>query len=458
MAHTEAYTPPRPPPSGMSEHVGRTLSLAVPVMFARVGILLLVAVDTAMTGHFGAVALAHYGLAMAPHVFMLLIGIGLLMGTAVLTAQAEGAGESHHAGRVLRVALLHAAGYGAALAALCYAGEAFLLLTGQDPALAEGAGRVLVIFGWGLPGMFLYTATVFFLEGIDRPVPGMIVMIAANVLNLFLNWLMIFGHWGFSAGGGEGAALATTIVRWCMFFFAAGYVLWRVDPGRYGLRGPIPDLRGLADRFRRIGYPLGIAHGLETSAFSTMTLFAGLLGAVQVAAYMIAMNLISLVFMCALGFATAASVRVGNAVGRRDPEGVRLAGWISVGIASAFLAGVGILFFTASDWLTAVYTSDAAVAAVAAPTVLVAAFVLLPDGSQGVLMGALRGASDVWPATFLYLLSFWGVMIPTGYVLGVVEKQGAPGLMTAVLASTLCAMILLGIRFHRVTKRGVKRA
>ncbi|MDH3412400.1 MAG: MATE family efflux transporter [Gammaproteobacteria bacterium] len=458
MAHTEVYSPPRPPPSGLGEHVARTLSLAVPVMFARVGILLLVAVDTAMTGHFGAISLAHYGLAMAPQVFMLLIGIGLLMGTAVLTAQAEGAGESSDTGRVLRVALVHAALYGAVLAALCYAGEDFLLLTGQDPGLAEGAGRVLVIFGWGLPGMFLYTATVFFLEGINRPVPGMVVMIAANVLNLFLNWLMIFGHWGFSAGGAEGAALATTIVRWCMFFLAASYVLMRVDYVRYGLRGAIPNLRVFAKRFRRIGYPLGIAHGLETSAFSTMTLFAGLLGAVQVAGYMIAMNLISLVFMCALGFATAASVRVGNAVGRGDAEGVRLAGWVAVGIASAFLVAVGIVFFSAPEWLTAIYTSEASVAAVAAPTVLVAAFVLLPDGAQGVLMGALRGASDVWPATFLYLLSFWGVMIPTGYVIGVLEERGAPGLMGAVLVSTACALVLLGIRFHRVTRRAVKRA
>ena len=458
MAHSELLTPTRPPPVGLSEHIARTLSLAVPVMIARVGILLLVAVDTAMTGHFGTIALAHYGLAMAPHVFMLLIGIGLLMGSAVLTAQAEGAGDSRDTGRVLRVALLHAAGYGAVMAALCYGGEAFLLATGQGPALAEGAGRVLVIFGWGMPGMFLYTATVFFLEAIDRPLPGMFVMIAANILNLFLNWLMIFGHWGFSAGGAEGAALATTIVRWCMFLLAVGYVLVRVDHVRYGLRGTIPGLRALARKFRRIGYPLGIAHGLETSAFSTMTLFAGLLGAVQVAGYMIAMNLISLVFMCALGFATAASVRVGNAVGRRDPDGVRLAGWVSVGIASAFLISLGVVFYTASDWLTAIYTSEPAVAAIAAPTVLVAAFVLLPDGAQGVLMGALRGASDVWPATFLYLLSFWGVMIPTGYVLGVLENHGAPGLMTAVLASTLCAMILLGIRFHRVTRRAIKRA
>ncbi len=458
MPHTEAYIPPRPPPSGLSEHVHRTLGLAVPVMFGRLGILVLVAVDTAMTGHFGSEELAHYGLAMAPQVFMLLVGIGLLMGTVVLTSQAEGAGRSGDTGRIWRISLVHAAVFGATLTLICYVGEPFLLWTGQDPDLAAGAGSVLVIFGWGLPGVFLYTATVFFLEGINRPVPGLMVVIAANVLNFFLNWLMIFGHWGFPAMGAEGAALATTLVRWFMFAAAAAYVLARVDTARYGLRGAIPDARGLARSFRRIGYPMGIAHGLETSAFSAMTLFAGLLGAVQVAGYMIAMNLVALAFMCALGFSTAASVRVGNAVGRGDPQGVRLAGWVATTLAAILLAAVGGLFLFAPHWLTAIYTADAAVAAVTVPTVLIAAFVLVPDGTQGVLMGALRGASDVWPATFLYLVAFWGVMIPVGYVLGVVERGGAPALMTAVLVSTIVALLLLSLRFRSVTRRAVRRA
>ena len=427
-------------------------------MFARLGILLLVAVDTAMTGQFGAVELAHYGLAMAVHVPMILIGIGLLMGTVVLTAQAEGAERSVETGKVWLVALMHGGAYGVVLGLLCVPGEWYLSLMGQDPMLAQGAGDVLIIFGWGLPGMFLYTATVFFLEGINRAVPGMIIMIAANLLNLLLNWMMIFGHGGFAPMGADGAAVATSLVRWFMFFAAAGYVLWRVDRARYGIRLAFTRTGALGQRFRRVGYPMGLAHGMETTAFSAMTLFAGLLGAVQVAGYMVAMNLISLAFMCAIGFATAASVRVGNAVGRNDPHGVRVAGWVASAIAGVFLASVGVLFFAAPEWLTAIYTSDAPVAAVAVPTLLVAAFVLVPDGVQGVLMGALRGAADVWPATILYFIAFWGVMIPVGYYLGVVRGGGAPSLMTAVFVSTVVAVILLGFRFRTVTRNAVRLA
>lgn len=457
MAHTEAYVPPRPPPSGLLEHARRTIALAVPVMFARLGILLLVAVDTAMTGQFGAVELAHYGLAMALHVPMILVGIGLLMGTVVLTAQAEGAERSRETGKVWRVALFHAAAYGVVLGLLCIPGRWYLSLAGQAPPLAAGAGDVLIIFAWGLPGMFLYTATVFFLEGINRAVPGMIVMIAANVLNLVLNWLMIFGHGGFAPMGAEGAAIATSLVRWFMFLSAAGYVLLRVDLDRYGIRGPLTGARSLGKTFRRIGYPMGLAHGMETSAFSAMTLFAGLLGAVQVAGYMVAMNLISLPFMCAIGFATAASVRVGNAVGRNHPDDVRVAGWMAVGLAGAFLSAIGAAYFAVPEWLTAIYTNDASVAAVTIPTVLVAAFVLVPDGVQGVLMGALRGAADVWPATLLYFIAFWMAMIPIGYYLGVMRGGGAPALMTAVLISTTIAVGLLGMRFRKISKAGTTR-
>lgn len=456
LAHAETFVPSRPPPSGLREHAWRTITLAVPVMLARLGILVLVAVDTAMTGHFGAVELAYYGLAMAVHVPMILIGIGLLMGTVVLTAQAEGAERSEDTGKAWRVALVHAAAYGVILGLLCLPGEWMLSLLGQDPALAGGAGDVLIVFGWGLPGMFLYSTTVFFLEGINRPLPGMVVMIAANFLNVFLNWLMIYGHWGFSPMGAEGAAIATSLVRWFMFFAAAGYVMWRLDRVRYGITGSIIGARELGRRIRRIGYPMGLAHGMETTAFSAMTLFAGLLGAVQVAGYMIAMNLISLAFMCAIGFATAASVRVGNAVGRRDPHGVRVAGWMATVLAGIFLALLGSLFFIAPESLTAIYTSDSAVAAVTVPTVLVAAFVLVPDGVQGVLMGALRGTGDVWPATLLYLVAFWLVMIPAGYYLGVARSGGAPALMTAVFIGTAVALVLLALRFRWVTQKTVR--
>ncbi len=119
---------------------------------------------------------------------------------------------------------------------------------------------------------------------------------------------------------------------------------------------------------------------------------------------------------------------------------------------------LGIIFFTLAGLLSAIYASDPRITAVAVPTLLVAAFVLLPDGTQAVLMGALRGTADVWPATALYLVSFWGVMVPCGYYLGVVRGGGAPAFMQAIVVGCVLASLLLGWRFHTVSRRAVVKA
>jgi MATE family multidrug resistance protein len=203
---------------------------------------------------------------------------------------------------------------------------------------------------------------------------------------------------------------------------------------------------------------MGLAHGLEASAFSTLTLFAGLLGPVEVSGYLVAMNLVATVFMGAIGFATAASVRVGNAVGRQDRYGARVAGWVAVGAAATIMIFLGILFLLFPGFFSAIYASDARITAVAVPTLLVAGFALLPDGVQAVLIGALRGTADVWPATALYLVSFWFVMVPCGYYLGVMRGGGAPALMQAILIGTALASLLLGWRFHAVSRRAITKA
>lgn len=433
-------------------HAVPTLRLAVPVMVSRIGILVIVAVDTVMCARAGVDELAYYGLASL-QVPMLLLGIGLLLGTAVIAAQAEGAGRPRDAGGVWRVAMIHALVVGVLLGAGTFAGEWFLLLTGQAPDLAAGGGRTLEMFGYGIPGILLYTSTVLFLEAIHRPNAGMVVMIVANVLNFLLNWALIFGNLGAPEMGAPGAALATSIVRWLMFFAVAGYALAVIDREYYGITGAIDDARGLGRRLRHIGYPVAIATTLEATSFTAMTLFAGLLGAVHVAAYTLAINMIAIVFMAALGFSVAASVRVGNAVGRRDPRGAREAGWTAAALAAVLLGLVALLVIAFPGLFARIYTADPVVLAVAVPTVFIAGFALLPDGLQVVLVGALRGFTDLWPATLLYLLSFWGVMVPLAWWLGVSREGGAPWLMATVIAGALVCTVLLALRFHVVTRR-----
>ena len=445
-------------PHTLRAHLRETMRLALPVMLARLGVLTIVTLDTAMSGHASGDDLAWYSVAIAPQIPLLLVGIGLLMGTVVMTAQAVGAGSTERCGAIWRTGLAHAAVAGAVMGAACMFGEAFLRATGQPEDIAAGGGRVLAALGYGFPAMLLYVATTFFLEGIGRPVPGMVIIIGANVLNVLLNWLLIFGHGGLPAMGAEGAAIASSVVRWCMFAAAAVYVLRHVNRRRFGIGAAADPADRLGPRMRRFGLPMGIAHGLEASAFSVMTLIAGVLGTAVVGGYSIPMNLLALAFMGAIGLSTAASVRVGHAVGRGDPAGVRWAGWIAVGVAAVYLAMVAGVFGLAPETLAALYTTDAAVVAIAGPAIIAGAIAAVPDGVQGVLMGALRGASDVWPATFLYIFSFWVIMVPLGYWLAVPRGLGATGLMAAVVAGATVAALLLGWRFRVVSARAVRRA
>ena len=445
-------------PHTLRAHLRETMRLAFPVMLARLGVLTIITMDTAMSGHASGDDLAWYSVAIAPQIPLLLVGIGLLMGTVVMTAQAVGAGSTRRCGAIWRTALVHAAVAGAVMGAACMFGEVFLLATGQPEDIAQGGGRVLTALGYGLPAMLLFVATSFFLEGIGRPVPGMVIIIGANVLNVFLNWLLIFGHGGLPALGAEGAAIASSIVRWCMFAAAVLYVLRFVNRRRFGIGAAADPAERLGPRLRRIGLPMGIAHGLEASAFSVMTLIAGLLGTAVVGGYSIPMNLLALAFMGAIGLSTAASVRVGNAVGRGDAAGMRWSGWVAIGVAGVYLTAIAVVFGLVPERLATLYTADAAVIAIAGPTIVICAIAAVPDGVQGVLMGALRGASDVWPATFLYILSFWVVMVPLGYWLAIPQGLGAPGLMAAVVAGATVAAMLLGWRFRLVSARAVRRA
>ena len=334
----------------LRSHLRATLRLAAPVMVSRLGILTIVAVDTAMTGWAGTRELAALAISAAPHTPLLLIGVGLCTGTIVLASQAEGAGKFRESGFILRAAWRQAWIAGVLLLGLFHTGEWSLLALGQDPSLAIEGAEVLAMFGWGMPAVLLFAATTMFLESIGRPLPGMVFMLVSNVLNVALNWLFIYGHLGAPEMGAEGAALATTIARWVG---AGGLFVWvyatlgasrlGARPGRLTLgRNRRRRAHRAGRRLLAVGIPIGLAHGFEAGAFASLTIFAGWLGGVEVAAYGIVLNLFALPFMPALGLSTAANVRVGQAYGRRDREGAREAAWAAFRIVLALQLAIGL--------------------------------------------------------------------------------------------------------------------
>jgi MATE family multidrug resistance protein len=438
-------------------HLRMIARLGAPVSLSRAAGLMLFVVDTAMVGHFSSTELAYFGLANAVQMVLMLVGIGMLVGTAVLAAQALGAGQPGECGPVWRVAMVHAIGLGVFFYGLSFLGETFFIAIGQDPVLSDGAGRNLMFLAAGLPGQLAFVASTLFLEALGRPRPGLWVMIAANLVNAGLNWLLIFGHWGLPAMGADGAALATAVVRWGIAGALFAYIMRMDTAGEYGVRGPLSDAGAIGRKLRRLGYPLGLAQGLESMAFASLTLMAGYLGAEAVAGFQINMNIVAFCFMGAIGVGTATAVRVGHAVGRGDRRDMAFAGWSGLLAILIYMAVLAIVMALLPQWLAGLFTVDERVLTVAAATLLVSALTLLPDGAQGVLMGALRGTGDVWVPSAMHLCSFAVVMVPGAWLFAFRLEMGVPGLMLGSLAGVSVASVLLSLRFRVVSGRDVKR-
>ena len=447
-----------PPAGGYSlpQHITRTLRLAIPAMLARAGMVILITVDTAMTGHAGTTELAHYGLSLAPFMILMVVGIGMLAGTPILTAQRDGAGQCETCGAIWHVGLLLAGSMGVIGGVLLLAGEPLFLALEQSPAMAAGAASVLTMHALGLPAMLLFLATAFFLEGISRPTPGMIIALAANLLNVGLNWLLIEGNWGAPAMGADGAALATSITRWIMFGALAGYVWTMKDGARFGIRSGLRNQEETIRKTLRLGTPLALMTGLEVSAFGLVATFAGRMGEVPMAGYQASMNVVSLIFMLSIGLGAATAVRVANAVGRHHPSDMARAGWTGLGLVLGLMLLLSLGLWAVPGPVAALYSDDPAVRAVILAGLSVVAVMIIADGAQAVLASATRAIGDVLVPLGLFGVSFWLLGVPLAFWLGLRADYGVPGLLVAMALGLALAALALGIRFWATVRRGVR--
>jgi multidrug resistance protein, MATE family len=315
---------------------------------------------------------------------------------------------------------------------------------------------VALWFGLGLPFVLMHTASALFMEAIGRPLPGMILMAAANALNAGLNALLLYGWFGLPEMGAEGAALATTLARIFLCVGLGLVVLRFADAERYGVHRRVGAAFAAWRRLLGIGLPFALAQAAETTSFQAVSIFAAWLGTAELAAYQALNNMLALIFMLSLGIATAVSVRVGNAVGRGDAAGRGLAAWVGVILTLALTVLIAPLLIGGRELAAAVYLQEPEVRALAAAALPFLVLVLVFDGLQVVLLGALRGASDVWQPTLRLLAGCWLVLVPVAWLLGVRLGLALPGLLTAIAIGLLVVAILLWLRLRRVLARPIR--
>jgi MATE family multidrug resistance protein len=270
-----------------------------------------------------------------------------------------------------------------------------------------------------------------------------IAIVAANVVNAVLNWLLIFGHFGFPAMGVEGSAWATTTARWFLAILLLTLVARRVAPYLWPIRPEIWEIAPLG-RMLRLGVPIGCQYLLEFGAFALVALMMGWLGTNAMAGHQIAINLASLTFMVPLGTSDAASVLVGQAVGRRDPAGARGMAHSALLCGAGFMSLTAILFLSAPGPLARLYTEQTEIVALAVTLIPLAGVFQVFDGLQAVGGGILRGLGETRVAMLVNLFGYWFLGLPVSYILGFRLGLGPIGLWWGlVLGLGVVASILL---------------
>jgi len=353
---------------------------------------------------------------------------------------------------LLRHGLALSALVGLSAALVLAALRPFLRCFGQPPEVVAAAGSYLWLFAASLvPALLVHGCKQFF-EAVRQPWTPACMLLGGVLLNGFLNWLWIYGHWGFPAMGLNGAGWATLVTRTIMAVAFAicllrAPALRSYRPTRWRARLAWPLFRQLL----AIGLPAGAQQLIEITAFSLAALMAGWLDTRSLAAHQIAMNCAALSFMFALGMGMAACIRVGRAHGAEQWRRRRRAGFAGMTMAAAVMGAFGLVFLAARGPLARVFVSDVAVAALAAQLLALAALFQVADGLQVSALCALRGLNDVRIPIVISGAAYWLIALPLGYGLAFPGHLGAVGIWTGLAVGLGVSAAALSWRFHRLT-------
>lgn len=436
--------------------LAQLLPLALPVAVVQVGIMAMGVVDTLMIGRVSAEGLAAVAMGHLYFFGVAVLGMGVLYALDPVISQAVGADDDLAIARGIQRGMALAAALAVLAMALLVPARPVLLALGQPAdivptAAAYDRGLILGVFPF-----YGFIVLRQCLQAMARVRAILIVVVAANFVNVFLNWVLIYGNLGSPALGAVGSAWATSASRWFMMgaLLAAGWPLL----GRF-LRAWRPEALAAAPlvRLLRVGAPVGVQQWLEFGVFGAAGLLMGLIGAVALAGHQIALQMAALTFMVPVGVAQATSVLVGQAVGRGDAAAARRAAGAGVLVGVGFMAFTAVMFLAVPGHLATAFTDD--------PQVIEAVMLLLPiagvfqvfDGLQVVASGALRGVGDTRVPMLVNLVGFWVVGLPVSVWLGFGVDVGARGIWWGLAIGIAVVGTLLAFRIPRRFGRELRR-
>jgi len=423
--------------------------LAVPVVTVQVGMMLMGVVDTVMVGHLSAVALATAALGHLYFFGVAVFAMGTLMVLDPVVAQAVGARDEIGITRGIQRGLLLGAILAVPSCVVLLIARPLLALADQPAEVVPLAARYILALVPGVLPFFLFIVLRQSLQALKRTAPIVAAIVAANLVNVGLNWMLIYGH-GAPAMGVLGSAWATSISRWVLLLVLVALAWTELHP-RLLRWAPEVVERAPLGRMLRLGLPIGLQYVLEFGAFAFVALMMGWLGTRAMAGHQVAINLASLTFMVPLGVGDAASVLVGHAVGRGDSAGARGSARAALACGAGFMCGTGVVFLSLPHALAGLYSSDAAVVAVAATLIRLAGVFQVFDGLQVVAGGILRGMGQTRVPMVVNALGYWLLGLPVSWLLGFRAGWGPVGLWwglvvgLAVVATVLLTRVRLAL-------------
>jgi MATE family multidrug resistance protein len=439
--------------------LGETLRLALPMALTQLGQIAMMTTDLVLIGRLGDASLAAAALAHTVLFAAFTIGFGIVGAVAPLAAQAHGAREPRMVRRALRVGLWATLMLGVPVTLVQFKGEDILIALGQEPQSAALAGRYLHGMAFSIIPGWAFIALRNFMGAVNRPEPALWITLAAIPANGLLAYALIYGTFGLPALDLLGAGVATALIYTGMCAASIWIAYTRPPFKKYRVLGRFwrSDWR-LFGTLVKIGLPISGAMLLEYGLFAAAALLMGRIGTTAVAAHQIALQTAAVMYMVPFGISMAATVRVGQAVGRRDAVATRRAGFVAIGLGVVFMAAMTLVVALMRHAIPPLFLGSeapgsAATMALAATLLVLGASFFITDGIQAVAAGALRGLNDTRVPLALAALSFWAVGFAGSIWLGFPAGLGAVGVWIGLSLGTAVYAALLVWRFHLLTAR-----
>jgi len=436
-----------------------TIKLAWPMALTQLGQIAMMTTDLALIGRLGEGAVAAVALSHLILFCGFVVGMGPVSAVAALAAQAYGAREPRMVRRSLRMGIWFAVMLGVPINVAQLWGEDILVASGQSPETAALAARYLLGITWTIIPGWCFIAIRNFMGAVNRPEPGLWITLAAIPLNALLAYALIYGHFGMPRLDLLGAGIATTLVNVAMCAVAIWVCYARHPFKKYRVLGRFwrADWR-LLGQLLAIGFPISVGFMLEWGLFSSAAILVGWIGTTALAAHQIALQVATILFMVPFGISLAATVRVGHAVGRRDPVASRRAGFTAILLGGGCMVVLTLATVAVRNQLPVLFlggdgTASADTARLAAVLLAIGATFFVTDSLQGIAAGALRGLNDTRVPMLFAAVSFWVIGFTSAYGLAFWVGLDTVGIWIGFSFSVATYATLLIWRFHRLTAR-----